>query len=106
MSSFRASYFQHLVETDGTLLAVANPFHLQWLSQLYLSVVVERALCDQIGLVDVHALLSGQSLASELERPLDVIFRALPASPDAGHACCADGTLTLPVSGCIRHWRR
>jgi hypothetical protein len=90
MSSFRALYFQHLIETDGPLLALANPFHLQWLSQLYLSVVVERALRDQIALEDAHALLGGQSLASELERSLDVIFRALPASPDADMPADAD----------------
>lgn len=80
--SFRAAYFQHLVETDGSLLALANSFRLQWISQLYMSVVVEHALSEQISLADAHAVLDRQSLAAELEQSLDVIFRALPTSAD------------------------
>lgn len=92
MRSFRAAYLQHLVETDGPLLALANPFRLQWLSQLYLSVVVERALHDQIGLDDAHARLERQSLGAELEHSLNVIFRALPTSADADVPADADNT--------------
>jgi hypothetical protein len=90
MRSFRAAYFQHLVETDGPLLTLANPFRLQWLSQLYMSVVVERALEDPAGLEDAHARLDRQSLATELEHSLDVIFRALPTSADADMPADAD----------------
>jgi hypothetical protein len=90
LRSFRAAYFQDLVETDRTLLALANPFQLQWLSQLYLSAVVERALGDQIGLKDAHELVEGQSLAAALERSLDVIFRALPAPADVDMPADAD----------------
>ena len=82
MRSFRATYFQHLVETDGPLLALANSFRLQWISQLYMSRVVEHALSEQISLADAHALLDRESLGAELEQSLDVIFRALPTSAD------------------------
>jgi hypothetical protein len=78
MQSFRASYFQHLVETDTTLLALANTFRLQWLAQLYMSLIVERALQDQVSLRDAHAFVSAQPVGSELQRALDVIFQALP----------------------------
>ena len=90
VQSFRAAYFQHLVETDGPLLAMANSFQLQWLSQLYLSVVVERALDDNVGLEDAQALLESQSLSRELERSLDVIFRALPTQTDSDMPADAD----------------
>ncbi|HVA84705.1 MAG TPA: hypothetical protein VNF73_00155, partial [Candidatus Saccharimonadales bacterium] len=83
MQSFRTAYFQHLVETDGTLLALANVFRLQWLAQLYMSLIVERALQDQVGLQDAHAAVSAQPVGAELQRALDVIFQALPAPADA-----------------------
>ncbi len=82
LRSFRAAYFQHLVETDEPLTAIANAFQLQWLSQLYLSIVVERALRDQADLEGAHASLSAGSVSTELQRALDVIFQALPTATD------------------------
>ena len=90
MRSFRASYFQHLVETDERLLAFANPFRLQWLSQLYMSVVVERALRDHISLQLAHSSLADHSVAGEIQRVLDVIFQALPISTDTDLPADAD----------------
>jgi hypothetical protein len=55
-----------------------------------MSVVVERALGDPVGLEEAHARLDRQSLATELEHSLDVIFRALPTSADADMPADAD----------------
>jgi superfamily II DNA or RNA helicase len=90
MRSFRASYFQHLVETDDQLLAVANPFQLQWLGQLYMSVVVERALSGRLQLDEAHSQLVAHSIGSDLQHVLDVIFQALPTSTDATTPAEAD----------------
>jgi len=90
MRSFRAAHFQHIVQTDDTLLDVANSFQLQWLSELYMSVVVERALRDQISLEVAHASLESGSIATELKRALDVVFQALPNSTDADVPAVAD----------------
>lgn len=76
--SFRAAYFVHLIEHDPELNMRANVFQLQWLGQLYLSVLLERALRERI---DIRAALHTEdpgTLAAQLEQALDVIFQALP----------------------------
>jgi hypothetical protein len=82
LRSFRVAYFQHLVETDRALTGIANIFQLQWLTQLYLSVVVERALNDELDLQGAHASLAADSISGELQRVLDVIFQSLPTVVD------------------------
>lgn len=82
--SFRAAYFEHLVQTDAALAALANTFQLRWISQLYLSVVVERALADDIDLETAHARVTTGHVAAQLTDALDVIFHALPDPDDEG----------------------
>lgn len=79
--SFRAAYFEHLVQTDPALAALANVFQLRWISQLYLSVVVERALTSYVDLESAHAEVASAHIAAQLTDALDVIFYALP-DPD------------------------
>ena len=79
--SFRAAYFEHLVETDPALAALANVFQLRWISQLYLSIVVERALRSDVDLESAHAGVASGHIAALLTGALDVIFYALP-DPD------------------------
>jgi hypothetical protein len=79
LRSFRGAYFAHLVESDGALAQRTNVFQRQWLAQLYLSVIVERALLEQSTLQAAHTVLVQESLSSALQQVLDVIFQALPA---------------------------
>jgi hypothetical protein len=79
--SFRAAYFEHLVQTDPALAALANVFQLRWISQLYLSIIVERALATDIDLEMAHAEIVSGHIAAQLTDALDVIFHALP-DPD------------------------
>lgn len=82
--SFRVAYFEHLVETDPVLTALANVFQLRWLSQLYLSLIAERALVDGSDLEVAHAAVTAGDVESQLTSALDVIFNALP-DPDDDH---------------------
>ncbi|HUP86880.1 MAG TPA: protein DpdJ [Acidimicrobiales bacterium] len=82
--SFRAAYFEHLVQTDPALAALANTFQLRWISQLYLSIVVERALADDIDLETAHRHVTAGHIAAQLTAALDVIFHALPDPDDEG----------------------
>jgi len=82
--SFRVAYFEHRVETDAVLSTLANVFQLRWLSQLYLSVITERALVDESSLENAHAAVAASDIESQLTNALDVIFNALP-DPDDDH---------------------
>jgi hypothetical protein len=82
--SFRAAYFVHLIERDRELNSRANVFQLQWLGQIYLSVVLERALRESIGIRTALDAADPEALSSELEQALDVIFQALPTDLDPG----------------------
>jgi hypothetical protein len=83
VGSFRTSYFAYLVETDAALLAVANLFQLQWLSHLYMALIVERALLDHVPLEEAQTLLQAESLGPQLRHVLDVMFLSLPISPES-----------------------
>jgi superfamily II DNA or RNA helicase len=76
--SFRSAYFEHLIETDPTLTLVANVFQLRWLSQLYLSIIVERALSGETDLETAHVGITNDDVGAQLAVALDVIFQALP----------------------------
>lgn len=80
--SFRAAYFGRLVESDPALTAAANVFQLRWLSQLYLSVVVDSALSHSTGLEVAEAEVASGDVATHLTTALDVIFNALPDPAD------------------------
>ena len=80
--SFRVAYFVHSIEQDPELIMRANVFQLQWLGQLYMSVLLERALREHI---DIRAALDAahpDELADQLEEALNVIFQALPTDLD------------------------
>lgn len=82
--SFRTAYFVHSIERDPELIMRANLFQLQWLGQLFLSVLLENALRERI---DIRAALDAtppEVLANRLELALDVIFQALPTDIDSG----------------------
>jgi hypothetical protein len=89
--SFRVAYFEHRVETDAVLGTLANVFQLRWLSQLYLSVITERALVDDSNLEAAHAALTAGDVESQLKSALDVIFNALPDPDDADASAGAGG---------------
>lgn len=80
--SFRSAYFEHLVETDHVLSVLANVFQLRWLSQLYLSIVVESALSGEVDLETAHRAIAAGDVAAQLVRALDVIFQALSDPTD------------------------
>jgi hypothetical protein len=76
MQSFRTYYFRASVHEDVALLAKANVFQLQWLSQLVLSVIVERALDQGSRPEEIVAGLTHADLSHEMKRVLEVIFEA------------------------------
>ena len=90
MSSFRASYFQHLIETDGC----SSPWRTRSICSGFRSSTCQWSWsglsATRSGWRTHTRLLGGQSLASELERSLDVIFRALPSAPDPDMPADAD----------------
>jgi hypothetical protein len=79
VQSFRAAYFAHRVETDPALNSLANVFQLRWLSQLYLSIIVEFALARNVHLQAAHASVVGADVSAQLDSALGVIFQALPS---------------------------
>lgn len=80
LRSFRSSYFQSLVENDRELLQLANSFQLQWLSQLFLSAVVEHALTTECSLQQAVDDLASGRVSVEIQRVLTVIFEAGPST--------------------------
>lgn len=82
--AFRAAYFVHLIEDDPELNARANVFQLQWLGQLYLSVLLERALREGIDVRSTAESMTTEALTADMERALDVVFQALPTDLDPG----------------------
>lgn len=75
--SFRAAYFRHRVLQDAELDGMANVFQRDWLSQIYLSALVTRALVDDVSLQEAQAALDNGELAEETDHVLDVIFQSL-----------------------------
>jgi hypothetical protein len=86
--AFRTAYFRHRVARHSRLEGVANGFQREWLHQIYLSWLCQRAMADGTSLRDVQATYGPDVAARELEGVLDNIFRTLSGDTDHGD----DGT--------------
>ncbi len=75
----RAAFFRHLVETDPQMSALANgnPFRLNWMAQIVLSVLLARALVSNCSLETAAQHYANTDWMPSIKRALDVIFGVL-----------------------------
>ncbi len=77
MRSFRTGYFRHRILTDTRLSGIANYFQRDWLNQIYLSMLTNRALAQKISLVEAFTVLKKEDLGQEMAKVLENIFQTL-----------------------------
>ncbi|AFY67277.1 protein DpdJ [Geitlerinema sp. PCC 7407] len=75
--SFRSSYFKHRILHDPRLDGIANIFQRGWLHQIYLSMLVARALERDIPLPEAFATLQADGVGQAMIAVLDGIFQTL-----------------------------
>ncbi len=75
--SFRSSYFKHCILHDPRLDGIANIFQRGWLHQIYLSMLVARALESQISLPEAFEALREEGIGQAMIAVLDGIFQTL-----------------------------
>lgn len=80
---FRTAYFRQRVQTDLTMMVMANSFQREWLVQIYLSALTVRAVGGNVSLAEAHAELGRCDMAARLGHVLDVIFQSLAPDDDA-----------------------
>jgi superfamily II DNA or RNA helicase len=80
--AYRTAYFRHRLAHHPRLEGLANGFQREWLHQIYLSWLCQRAMMDGKSLESVQATHGPDVAARELEGVLDNIFRTLPADTD------------------------
>ncbi|MCY6493405.1 protein DpdJ [Leptolyngbya sp. GGD] len=73
--SFRSSYFKHCILSDLRLDGIANIFQRDWLHQIYLSMLVARALEDQSNLLEAFEAIRKQGIGQAMAAALDEIFQ-------------------------------
>ena len=86
LRALRAAFFRDLVESDVTLLQLTNSFRLTWLSQVFLSILLARAMVSQNSLAQAAEYYRNgdpnKIWLPAIERALDVIFGVLAVAED------------------------
>ncbi|GAB6179923.1 hypothetical protein JCM14036_12420 [Desulfotomaculum defluvii] len=75
--AFRVAYFRHRVTVDQRLDHLVNGFQRDWLCQVYLSILVTRAMLDESTLAEAYQAIQKKNLAQEMQEVLDVIFQTI-----------------------------
>ncbi len=83
LRAFRSAYFRQRVRTDPTLVALANTFQRDWLAQIFVSALAERAVADGVGAEEGLRRLTAGGLPAALAAVLRVIFQSIQL-PDGG----------------------
>lgn len=73
----RNAYFLHLVTNDTILLKFGNSFRLGWLGQIYLSLVLEKAMRQAITLAEATKECRLQINMEEIDQVLNAIFHVV-----------------------------
>lgn len=92
MHACRTAYFRHMVESDPVLRERADRFRLEWLAQVYLSVVLTHAVEHQLDVLDTVGELEQLDWIPLVSRALDRVFQVIDAPEDGAEGPDSDGT--------------
>ena len=73
----RVDYFVDSVVNDTELARHGNPFQLQWLAQVYLSLLLERAMSRRITVAQAAESMYSGVDTKDVARVLDCVFRVV-----------------------------
>jgi ATP-dependent helicase Lhr and Lhr-like helicase len=97
--SFRSSFFKQCILQDPSLDGIANIFQRGWLHQIYLSMLVARALENQILLPEAFEVLQEEGIGQAMIAVLDGIFQTLmieETEEEFGEDLTEDGNQPAP----------
>jgi hypothetical protein len=94
MHACRTAYFRHKVHADPVLRELGNPFRLEWLAQVYLSMVLSVAVEHRLDMSDAVSEMEHIDWRPMVTRALDRIFQVIdtpdedaePVEGDSGEA--------------------
>jgi len=82
----RTAYFRDRVEVDPVLRERGNRFRLEWLGQVYLSVLLALAMERRLGLSEAVAELEVIDWGPLVRRALDRVFQVIDTPEDDEHS--------------------
>jgi len=88
--AFRSSFFKHCILQDPRMDGVANIFQRGWLHQIYLSMLIVRALESEILLPEAFEALQEEGIGQAMLAVMDGIFQTLTVEEVDGDALSDD----------------
>lgn len=77
LRSSRSPFFVYSVANDALLAQYANPFRLEWMAQVYLSVILEVAVRENLSVQDAIEKCHNDDLPTQADHVLDSIFQVI-----------------------------
>ena len=81
LRSCRCPFFIHRVVTDEILAPYANAFRLEWMAQVYLSLILEVAVRERGSLEEAVRVCHQDDMSSQVEHVLHSIFQVVAGEP-------------------------